>query len=65
MKIEVNGHTREISATTLTGALDELGFAGLKCATAVNAHFVPATARATRTLNDGDRVEVLTPMQGG
>lgn len=65
MKIEVNGQSREISAATLGDALQELGFAGLKCATAVNAQFVPATARADRALHEGDRVEVLTPMQGG
>lgn len=65
MKIEVNGRPREISAATLSDALEELGFAGLKCATAVNAQFVPATARAARTLAEGDRIEVLTPMQGG
>jgi sulfur carrier protein len=65
MKIEVNGRPREISAATLSDALEELGFAGLKCATAVNAQFVPATARADRRLVEGDRIEVLTPMQGG
>lgn len=65
MKIEVNGKSREISATTLSDALEELGFTGLKCATAVNAQFVPVPARAGLALAEGDRVEVLTPMQGG
>ena len=65
MKIEVNGQPREISAATLSEALEELGFVGLKCATAVNAQFVPAAARVGMPLNEGDRLEVLTPMQGG
>jgi len=42
-----------------------LGFAEAKVATAVNGDFVPAGARAQRALGDGDRVEVLAPMQGG
>ncbi|MBC7154704.1 MAG: sulfur carrier protein ThiS [Rhodobacteraceae bacterium] len=65
MRIEVNGESRDVRSTTLSEALEELGFAGMKCATAVNAQFVPVPARAERTLKDGDRVEVLTPMQGG
>jgi sulfur carrier protein len=31
----------------------------------VNGKFVPKTARAKATLAEGDRLEVLAPMQGG
>jgi len=34
-------------------------------ATAVNGEFVPATERRAARLADGDRLEVLAPMQGG
>ncbi|MDP5333955.1 MAG: sulfur carrier protein ThiS [Paracoccaceae bacterium] len=65
MRIDVNGETREVDATTLADALVELGWGDAKVATALNGDFVPATARATQTLRDGDRIEVLAPMQGG
>jgi sulfur carrier protein len=65
MRIEVNGEVREVTATTLAAALDELGWGTAKVATALNGDFVPASARVDQTLRDGDRLEVLAPMQGG
>ena len=65
MRILVNGASREIGAADLTGALEELGFGGAVVATAVNGEFVPAAQRQTARLTDGDRLEVLAPMQGG
>lgn len=64
-RIEVNGEAREISGVTLAEALAELGWGAAKVATALNGDFVPASARAGQTLRDGDRLEVLAPMQGG
>ena len=65
MKIIVNSEPREVAATTLADALVELGFAGPAMATAVNGQFVAREARDAQALNDGDRLEVLAPMQGG
>jgi sulfur carrier protein len=65
MKILINGDSREIRAADLAGALEELGYGGAVVATAVNGEFVPAAAREAARLRDGDRVEVLAPMQGG
>lgn len=65
MKISVNGQMREVSARTIALALAELDFGGAAVATALNGEFVPATARADRKLAEGDRLEILTPMQGG
>ncbi|SDI23930.1 sulfur carrier protein ThiS [Alloyangia pacifica] len=64
MKIVINGEPREVTATTLAGLLEERGLPG-RVATAVNEGFVPATLRASHVLRDGDRVEILAPMQGG
>lgn len=64
MKIILNGDTVETSASTLADVLVEQNLSG-RVATAVNEVFVPVGLRATHTLNDGDRVEVLAPMQGG
>jgi sulfur carrier protein len=65
MKILVNGDAREIRAQELAGALEELGYGGAVVATAVNGEFVPAPTRRAARLSDGDRIEVLAPMQGG
>jgi sulfur carrier protein len=65
MKITVNAEPREIHATTLADALPELGFTSAALATALNGNFVPRDARPTTTLTNGDRLEVLAPMQGG
>jgi sulfur carrier protein len=65
MHILVNGDSREIGAADLAAALEELGYGGAVVATAVNGEFVPAAQRRAARLADGDRIEVLAPMQGG
>ena len=65
MRIDLNGIPAEVAAANLADALMALGFGGAALATAVNGGFIPAAARATTLLHDGDRVEVLAPMQGG
>ena len=65
MKIIVNGDARDVIAASLDAALDELGFQEAVVATAVNGQFVSALARPETSLVDGDRIEVLAPMQGG
>lgn len=65
MRILVNGASHEIGAADLSAALDELGYRGAVIATAVNGEFVPAADRQASRLAEGDRIEVLAPMQGG
>ena len=65
MRIVLNGRTREVASARLDALLEELGYTGAKVATAVNGDFVPRTLHAARTLGEGDRVEVIAPMQGG
>jgi sulfur carrier protein len=72
MKIIVNGAWRELTAApppptapTLERVLSELGYGGSIVATAINGEFVAASARAGTEVQEGDRVEVLAPMQGG
>lgn len=65
MRILVNGDWRETGAVDLAGALVEFGYAQAVVATALNGEFVPATSRPGARLSEGDRVEVLAPMQGG
>lgn len=64
MKIVINGEPREVNAETLGELLAECGFSG-RVATAVNEEFVPSSLRIAHKLAEGDRVEVVAPMQGG
>lgn len=65
MKVDVNGEPHDIAATDLAEALTELGWSDVRVATALNGTFVPAAARSDTPLAPGDRLEVLTAMQGG
>ena len=72
MKIVVNGVWRELPGDeaaeqppTLARALLGLGYGDRIVATALNGEFVAAQARAQTRIADGDRLEVLAPMQGG
>ncbi|HEY5798509.1 MAG TPA: sulfur carrier protein ThiS [Bosea sp. (in: a-proteobacteria)] len=65
MTLLLNGQPLEVTATTLAEALAELGYAGKVVATAVNGDFVAARRRESVRLTEGDRIEVLAPMQGG
>jgi sulfur carrier protein len=65
VKILVNGTWCDTAAADLASALEELGYSGSIVATALNGEFVPASSRSAAPLAEGDRLEVLAPMQGG
>jgi sulfur carrier protein len=65
MRLVVNGEQQEVSADTLADALQSLDLAEAKVATALNGEFVPARARASTLVKDGDRIEIVAPRQGG
>ncbi|MDG4880105.1 MULTISPECIES: sulfur carrier protein ThiS [unclassified Mesorhizobium] len=65
MKLIVNGEALEVRATTLAALLKELDYEGGWLATALNGDVVPAAERAELRVNEGDRIEILSPMQGG
>jgi len=65
MKLIVNGEALEIPATTLAALLAALDYEGDWLATAVNSDLVHKAHRAEFQLSDGDRIEILSPMQGG
>ncbi|MHC1479238.1 sulfur carrier protein ThiS [Frateuria aurantia] len=64
MTIQVNGEMQPWAAD-LGRLLERMGLSDAYVATAVNGEFVPARRRAETSLTDGDRVEILAPMQGG
>jgi sulfur carrier protein len=65
MKLTINGEERDIAVETLAALLSALDYEGDWLATAVNGELVPRYERDEHVLADGDRIEVLSPMQGG
>ncbi|MEM9630032.1 MAG: sulfur carrier protein ThiS [Pseudomonadota bacterium] len=65
MKLIINGEEQEVTSSTLLGLLDELAYEHDFLATARNSELVAAEERARCLLIEGDRIEILSPMQGG
>lgn len=65
MQVEVNGKPVNIRSADLAAMMAELGHDPQTHATAHNGHFVARDCRASVTLAEGDRIEVLRPMYGG
>ncbi|WP_113486257.1 sulfur carrier protein ThiS [Rhizobium cremeum] len=65
MTLIVNGEQQDCNATTLEDLLRTLDYEGDWLATAVNGELVHREDRASFPLSDSDRIEILTPMQGG
>lgn len=65
MQLFVNGEEKNVRAETLSALLNELDYEGNWLATAVNAELVSESEREDFKLNNGDRIEILSPMQGG
>ena len=65
MKILVNAESQPVSAQVLGDILNELGYGDAKIATALNEVFVAKSARAQTKVAAGDRLEIVTPRQGG
>ncbi|GAA2225791.1 MULTISPECIES: sulfur carrier protein ThiS [Kitasatospora] len=64
--LTVNGEPRRIpSATTLAEVVAALSKAPTGVAAALNETVVPRSAWADTVLDSGDRVEILTAVQGG
>jgi sulfur carrier protein len=61
----VNGCIVETAAATIADLLVERELRDAKVATALNGEFIPAARRGTTHLSAGDRVEIVSPRQGG
>ncbi len=65
MKLIINGEQQEVEAGTLAALLTALDYEGDWLATALNGDLVSRGERARTVLNEGDRIEILAPKQGG
>jgi sulfur carrier protein len=63
--IVINGKPSSTAARTLAELVAGQGLAADQVATAVNGDFVPRDARGATLLQDGDKVEIVAPRQGG
>lgn len=66
LQLTVNGTSRTLEqACPLPAALERFGFSGGFFAVAINGDFVPRSRYASISLSGGERLEILSPMQGG
>ena len=65
MTFIVNGEEQQIAAATQAELLSALDYQGEWLATAVNGELVHREDRGDFTLGERDRIEILSPMQGG
>lgn len=65
MRIQVNGEDRQVSATTVQGLVEELGFDIRKVAVERNLAIVPRSLHAETLLVQGDRIELVQFVGGG
>ncbi|MBN9056581.1 sulfur carrier protein ThiS [Shinella sp. NM-101] len=65
MTLIINGEEQKVAAKTLADLLSALDYDGEWLATAVNGELVHREDRADFTLGERDRIEILSPMQGG
>jgi sulfur carrier protein len=65
MVVIVNGKEVETEARLLSDLIAEQTVGGVKIATALNGHFVPAARRELTPIAAGDRIEIVSPRQGG
>jgi sulfur carrier protein len=65
MNLIVNGERQFLEAATLAELLAALEYEGEWLATAVNGDLVHREDRSDARLKEGDRIEILSPMQGG
>mgnify|MGYP001208103628 CR=1 FL=1 len=65
MDIFVNGKAIETAACVLSELVAEQTPPEAKVATAINGNFVAQARRAETPLQPGDRIEIVSPRQGG
>lgn len=66
IKVSINGEIRKIKeGTTLKQLLEESGYGKGGFAVAVNVTFVPVEEYEHTVLNEGDKIDILAPVQGG
>jgi sulfur carrier protein len=63
--LSVNGERQEVQATTIASLLAVLGYEGTFFAVARNGDLVRKADWAQTPIDEDDRIEIVTPRQGG
>ncbi|ETJ49540.1 sulfur carrier protein ThiS [Pseudoalteromonas agarivorans] len=64
MTITINGELLTIKSSMLVDVLQNFGVKP-PFAVALNGEFIPQSLHASTTINEGDSIELLSPIQGG
>lgn len=66
LELKINGENRQFSAPlTVSGLIEQLGYAGKRIAVERNGEIVPKSQHATTALASGDRLEIVVAVGGG
>ena len=65
MRLEINGADRDVSAVTLAELIDEVFGTRRGSAAVVDGTVIPRSHWPTLALRDGQRIELITAVQGG
>jgi len=66
LELKINGEIRQFSAAlTVTGLIEQLGYAGKRIAVERNGEIVPKSQHATTALVAGDQLEIVVAVGGG
>jgi sulfur carrier protein len=66
ISVSVNGEERQFeSPLTCAGLVAEMGLAGKRVAVECNGEIVPRSALVTRTIANGDKIEIVVAVGGG
>ncbi len=66
MKVTINGQLKSFeSPLNLYDILEQEELIGMMIAVAQNGTFVPKSEYQATSVNDGDDIEIVAPMQGG
>lgn len=66
IRIEVNGQTREMAASSsIADLLVEMALADQRVAVECNLEIIPRSQHATTALNTGDQLEIVHAIGGG
>lgn len=66
MNIILNGDAHTLKTVqNIDAFLQDQGYNGKLVAVAMNGEFLPKSTYASTMINDGDKIEIVAPMQGG
>lgn len=65
ISIQINGENKMVNEQNLARFLDQCADAKAPFAIAINEQFIPRDQYQSTRLNPGDRLEIVSPMQGG